>query len=120
MKLIPIGDNLLVQPGELDTAVALRKAGLVVPDSLKDKPNNGVVISVGEGRVTESGQIRPIPAKAGDKILYTKYGGTPFDFKGVQLLLISTDDVLCKYESEVGDEIDDDPIPDSGEGVLGA
>lgn len=88
--LVPIGENILIQVGELDTAIALKKAGLIVPDMQKDKPNNGIILSVGE-KVTSL-------LKTGQKILFTKYGGTPFSFEGQDLLILSQDDVICFYE----------------------
>ena len=90
MKLLPFGDNLVIQVGEHETAVALGKFGLVLADTARDKPNNGTVIAIGH--------TCKVPVKIGDKILFTKYGGTPFDFEGVTLLVISGEDAICGYE----------------------
>jgi chaperonin GroES len=89
-KLVPVRENILVQVGELDTAAQLRAIGLTVPDIQKDKPNNGTILSVGD-KVTSL-------LKAGQKILFTKYGGTSFNFEGQDLLILSQDDVICFYQ----------------------
>lgn len=98
MELFPIGDNVIIQAGESETAIALSRVGLVLAETARDKPNNGTIIAVGQGRMNENGQIRPIQLGVGDQVLFTKYGGTEFEFEGAKLLVVSVDDILCKYE----------------------
>jgi len=101
MKLIPVGDNLIIKPDTDDLTLKANKAGLILADTLtKDKPNIGTVIAVGEGRLMESGQKRPIPVIAGDKIIFTQFGGNNFEWQGEAFILLSVDDVLAFYKED--------------------
>ena len=87
----PLHDRLLVErlPEETKTA-----GGLFIPDTAKEKPQQGRVISVGSGRVTEDGKTIQLEVKAGDKVLFSKYSGTELKLDGREFLMIREDDVL--------------------------
>lgn len=91
MKIRPLQDRILVQP-ILETEV--RKGGIIIPDSAKEKPIEGKVKAIGEGKLNESGnRIKP-ELKVGDKVLYGKYAGTEIKVDGEEYLLMREDDVL--------------------------
>jgi chaperonin GroES len=87
----PLHDRLLVQrlPEEEKTA-----GGLFIPDTAKEKPQQGKVIAVGSGRITEDGKTLPLEVKSGDKVLFSKYSGTELKLDGKEYLMIREDDVL--------------------------
>ena len=97
MKLKPLGDRLIVKPIEEEETTA---SGIVLPDTAKEKPQRGEVIAVGDGRYDEDGEKRiPLDVQAGDKVLYSKYGGTEIKVEGEDLLVLRESDVLAKIES---------------------
>ncbi len=97
MKLKPLGDRLIVRALEEETTTA---SGIVLPDTAKEKPQRGEVIAVGDGRYDEDGEKRiPLDVQAGDKVLYSKYGGTEIKVEGEDLLVLRESDVLAKIES---------------------
>jgi chaperonin GroES len=97
MKLKPLGDRLIVRAIEEETTTA---SGIVLPDTAKEKPQRGEVVAVGEGRYDEDGEKRiPLDVKAGDTVLYSKYGGTEIVVEGEDLLVMRESDVLAKIES---------------------
>ena len=97
MKLKPLGDRLIVKAIEEEETTA---SGIVLPDTAKEKPQRGEVIAVGEGRYDEDGEKRiPLDVQAGDKVLYSKYGGTEIKVEGEDLLVLRESDVLAKIES---------------------
>jgi len=91
MKVQPLGDRILVKPGESEEKT---KSGIVLPDTAKEKPQEGEVIAVGTGRYEEGKKI-PIEVKVGDKIIYSKYGGTEVKIDGVEHLILRESDVLA-------------------------
>ncbi len=95
-KLRPLGDRVVVQPtpGEETT-----KSGIVIPDTAKEKPQEGTILAVGPGRVLDDGKREQMDLKQGDKVLYAKYGGTEFKLEGEDLLIISHKDILAVVES---------------------
>src|ERR1700689_762984 len=94
MKLHPLEDRIVVRPGESEETTA---SGLVIPDTAKEKPQQGEVIAVGPGRRAENtGELVPVDVAAGDKVVYSKYGGTEFTVEGEELLILSARDVLAK------------------------
>jgi chaperonin GroES len=98
MKLKPLGDRLIVKAIEEEETTA---SGIVLPDTAKEKPQRGEVIAAGDGRYDEDGEKRiPLDVKAGDKVLYSKYGGTEIKVDGEDLLVLRESDVLAKIESE--------------------
>ena len=95
MKIRPLQDRILVQP-ILEKEV--RKGGIIIPDSAKEKPIEGRVKAVGEGKVGEDGKRVKPDVKVGDKVLYSKYGGTELKLDGEDLLLMREDDILAVVE----------------------
>jgi len=94
MKLHPLDDRIVVRPGESEETTA---SGLVIPDTAKEKPQQGEVIAVGPGRRSEdTGEIIPMDVKVGDTVVYSKYGGTEITVEGEDLLILSSRDVLAK------------------------
>jgi chaperonin GroES len=91
MKIRPLQDRILVK--RLDEEEK-SKGGIIIPDSAKEKPQEGKVIAVGNGRVGEDGITRPLDVKKGDKVLFSKYGGTEVDLDGVEHLISREDDIL--------------------------
>lgn len=89
----PLGDRLLVKPVKAEEKT---KSGLVLPDTAKERPQEGEVVAVGPGRLTEEGKRFVMEVKAGDRVLYAKYGGTELKEDGTELLLLSERDVLAK------------------------
>jgi len=91
-KLIPLGDRLLVERLEAESKTA---GGIVLPDAAKEKPIQGKVIAVGEGRRNDSGEVVSMQVKAGDRILFGKYAGTEVKVDGEEYLIMKEDDVLA-------------------------
>ena len=97
MNLQPLDDRIVVKPGESEETTA---SGLVIPDTAKEKPQQGEVIAVGPGKRSEqTGEIIPIGVSVGDTVLYSKYGGTEIKIDGEDLLVLRESDVLAKVES---------------------
>lgn len=90
-KFRPLQDRVLVRrlDGEEKTS-----GGIIIPDTAKEKPQQGEVVSVGSGRVSEEGKVRPLDLKAGDKILFGKYSGTEVKVDGEEYLIMREEDVL--------------------------
>lgn len=92
VNIQPLEDKILVQIHEAEEVTA---AGLVVPESAKEKPQEGTVLAVGPGRVDDKGNRIPMDVKEGDKVIYSKYGGTEISRDGVDYLILSARDVLA-------------------------
>jgi chaperonin GroES len=91
VKITPLGDRVLVKPTDkADT----RKSGIIIPDTAKEKPQEGKVISVGQGKTTDEGKVLAMNVKVGDTILYGKYSGTEIKLDDQDHLIISQDDIL--------------------------
>ena len=95
-KFIPLGDRIIVKATEEETTTA---SGLVLPDSAKEKPQEGEVIAIGSGRVTDDGKTIPMEVKVGDKIVYSKYSGTEYKDNDQEYLILRESDVLIKLSS---------------------
>lgn len=91
MKLKPLGDRVIVKPSESEEKT---KSGIVLPDIAKEKPQEGKVVAVGSGRYEEGKRI-PLEVKEGDKIIYSKYGGTEVKVEGEEYLILSERDILA-------------------------
>ncbi|MDQ1464389.1 MAG: chaperonin GroES [Actinomycetota bacterium] len=87
----PLEDRIVVQAVEAETTTA---SGLVIPDTAKEKPQEGIVLAIGPGRF-EDGQRVPLDVKEGDRVLYSKYGGTEVKYNGEEYLVLSARDVLA-------------------------
>jgi chaperonin GroES len=97
MNLKPLDDRIVVKPNEAETQTA---SGLVIPDTAKEKPQQGEVLAVGPGKRAEStGEIIPLDIKVGDTVLYSKYGGTEITVGGDDVLVLNGRDVLAIVES---------------------
>jgi chaperonin GroES len=95
-KLRPLGDRVVVQPSAREE---MTKSGIVIPDTAKEKPQEGTIIAAGPGRILDDGKREPMDVKAGDKVLYAKYAGTEFKIEGEDLLIVSQKDILAIVES---------------------
>ncbi len=91
MNLKPLGDRVIVEPSEGESKTP---SGIVLPDSAKEKPQEGKIIAVGSGRV-EDGKKIALEVKVGDKVIYSKYGGTEIKTNGVDYLILRESDVLA-------------------------
>ncbi|MEZ4546878.1 MAG: co-chaperone GroES [Thermodesulfobacteriota bacterium] len=92
MKVRPLHDKVLIQ--RLDSEETT-KGGIIIPDSAKEKPQEGKVVAVGNGRFLEDGSIKPLEVKKGDKILFSKYGGTEISIDGESYLILSEEEILA-------------------------
>jgi len=92
MKVRPLYDLLLVKRVEEETAT---KGGILIPDTAKEKPQQGRVIAAGGGKVMEDGRVRAMAVSKGDRVLFTRFAGTEFQVDGEQHLIIREDDVLA-------------------------
>ena len=88
----PLEDRILVRPEEGEETTA---SGIVIPDTAKEKPQEGMVLAVGEGKRSDTGDLIPMDVKEGDKVIYSKYGGTEIKVDGEELLILSARDVLA-------------------------
>lgn len=95
MKLKPLGDRVVVRPLTVEQTT---KSGIVLPDTAKEKPQQGEVIAAGAGRVKEDGERVPMDVKVGDKVLFAKYAGTEFKLDNEELLILSEKDILAIVE----------------------
>ena len=95
-KLRPLGDRVVIQPTPREE---MTKSGIVLPDTAKEKPQEGKVLSAGPGRLTDEGKREPMDVKEGDTVLYAKYAGTEFKIEGDELLIVSQKDILAIVES---------------------
>ncbi len=91
-SLIPLGDRVVVPREESEQRTA---GGILLPDSAKDKPARGTVVSVGEGRFDDKGQRHALQVKPGDRVVFTSYAGEPFKVGDDELLLMREDDILA-------------------------
>jgi chaperonin GroES len=93
MEIKPLGDRVVVKPLEAENKT---KGGIVLPDTAKEKPQEGKVVAVGKGRVLENGTVQPPEVKVGDKVLYGKYSGNEITTKdGEELLIMREEDILA-------------------------
>ena len=91
----PLEDRILIQPLEAETTTA---SGLYIPDTAKEKPQEGKVIAVGPGRVDDSGKRIPLDVAEGDVVIFSKYGGTEVKYDGQEYLILSARDILAIVE----------------------
>jgi chaperonin GroES len=95
MKMRPLHDRLLVKRLEGE---AKSKGGIIIPDTAKEKPQEGKVIAAGNGRVTDAGKVVPLEVKKGDRVLFGKYSGSEVTIEGEEHLIIREEDVLAILE----------------------
>jgi chaperonin GroES len=91
-KLTPLGDRVVVKPLGREEVT---KSGIVLPDTIKEKPQRGTIIAVGQGRRDDDGKRVPLDVKAGDEVLFAKYAGTEFKLDEQDLLILSEKDILA-------------------------
>jgi len=92
-KIEPLGDRVVIKPIPKEE---VSKGGIVLPDTAKEKPQEGKIIAVGPGRLTEDGNRIAMEVKKGDKVLYSKYAGTEFKLDGEELIIMREGDILAK------------------------
>ncbi len=97
MKLRPLGDRIVVKPLEAEEKT---KGGIILPDTAKEKPQEGKVVAVGKGKLDESGKAMPMEVKVGDKILYGKYAGNEVTIDEEDYMILREDDVLAVVETK--------------------
>ena len=95
-QLKPLGDRLDIRPTPREE---MTKSGIVLPDTAKEKPQEGKIIAAGPGRLTDEGKREPMDVKEGDIVLYAKYAGTEFKIEGEELLIVSQKDILAIVEA---------------------
>ena len=95
MKIRPLQDRIIVRRLEEEET---SKGGIIIPDTAKEKPSEGVIIAVGKGKVTEDGKKLPLDVKKKDRILFGKYSGTDIKIEGEKYLIMREDDVLGVIE----------------------
>ena len=89
----PLADRVVVKPIERET---VSKGGIVLPDTVKEKPQEGKVIAVGEGKLSDDGKRLPMDVKVGDIVIYSKYGGTEIKIDEEELMILRESDILAK------------------------
>jgi chaperonin GroES len=92
VSIKPLEDRIVVKQVEAETTTA---SGLVIPDTAKEKPQEGDVVAVGPGRIDDNGNRVPLDIAVGDKVIYSKYGGTEVKYDGEDLLVLSARDILA-------------------------
>jgi chaperonin GroES len=95
MSVKPLGDRVLVQPVEENE---VKKGGIIIPDTAKEKPQEGKIIALGTGKRDEDGKLVPFTVKKGDRVLISKYGGTEIKIDGKDYLIMREDDILGVIE----------------------
>jgi len=93
VKLRPLADRVVVKPIEREEVT---KGGIVLPDTVKEKPQEGEVIAVGPGRLSDDGKLIAMDVKVGDRIIYSKYGGTEITIDDEELMILRESDILAK------------------------
>ena len=96
MKIRPLGDRIVIKRTQNEEKT---KGGIIIPDSAKEKPVEGLVIAVGAGKILKSGKVHPLDVKEGDRVLFGKYSGTEVKLDGEEHVLLREDDLLGVLES---------------------
>jgi chaperonin GroES len=95
MNLTPLHDRVIVKPAP---AEEVTKGGLIIPDTVKEKPQRGEVVAIGNGKVAEDGKLTPLSVKVGDNVLYGKYSGTEISVDGTDYLIMRESDIFAIYQ----------------------
>ena len=93
LNIKPLADRVLIQPLEAETKTA---SGIIIPDTAKEKPQEGTIVAVGPGRMTDDGNRVPMELETGDTVVYSKYAGTEYKQDDVEYLILREDDILFK------------------------
>lgn len=96
MNIRPLHDRVLVRRMEEET---MSSGGIVLPGSAAEKPNQGVILATGKGKILESGEVRPMDVKSGDKVLFGQYAGTAVKVDGEELLMMREEDIMGVVEA---------------------
>ena len=94
-KLVPLGERLVIKPVQQEEVLA---SGLVIPDTAKEKPQQGEVLAAGPGRLDDNGKRVPMDVKVGDRVLYARYAGQEIKIDRDEFIVLAEKDVLCKVE----------------------
>ena len=94
MALVPLGDRILVKRSDNDEQTT--SGGIIIPDTAKEKPQEGEVVAVGNGRLLDNGERQPVDVAVGDSVLFAKYGGTEVTYDNIEYLILREDDILAK------------------------
>ncbi len=94
MALVPLGDRILVKRSNNDEQTTT--GGIIIPDTAKEKPQEGEVVAVGNGRILDNGERQPVDVAVGDLVLFAKYGGTEVTYDNIEYLILREDDILAK------------------------
>jgi len=97
MKVKPLRDRVLVKRIEEEEKT---ESGIIIPDTAKERPQTGIVVAVGQGKVLKDGKVMPLDVKVGDKVVFPKYAGTDIKIKGEEHLIMSEDEILGVVEKE--------------------
>ena len=92
LNIKPLGDRILVEPVEEKET---KKGGIIIPDTAKEKPQEGIIIALGTGKTNDDGKKIPFEVKKGDRVLVSKYGGTEIKIDGKEYKILSSDDILA-------------------------
>jgi len=95
LKVKPLGDRVLVEPAE---EKEVKKGGIIIPDSAKEKPMEGIVVALGTGKTDDDGKKVAFEVKKGDRVLISKYGGTEIKIDGKEMKILNSDDILAVIE----------------------
>ena len=95
MKIKPLRDKVLIKVEEEEEKTA---GGIYLPDTAKEKPQRGIVVAVGDGKLTDEGKVIPISVKVGDKVIFSKYAGTEIKLNGEKHVILSADDIYAVIE----------------------
>lgn len=95
MKIRPLHDRVVVKRWEEEVT----SAGIVIPDTAKEKPSKGEVVAVGNGKLLDNGQLKPLDIQEGDKVLFGKYAGTEVKIDGTEYLILNEDDIMGVIEA---------------------
>jgi len=96
-KIRPLGDRVVIEPLEAEEKT---KGGIILPDTAKEKPQEGKVVAVGKGKMNDKGELVPLEVKVGDKVLYGKYAGTEVTVDDKQYIILREDDILAIVEEK--------------------
>ena len=94
MALVPLGDRILVERSDNDEQTT--SGGIIIPDTAKEKPQEGKVVAIGNGRLLDSGERQAVDVEVGDLVLFAKYGGTEVTYDNIEYLILREDDILAK------------------------
>ena len=95
LNIKPLGDRLLVEPIE---EKEVKKGGIIIPDSAKEKPQEGIIVALGTGKTDDNGKKVPFEVKKGDRVLVSKYGGTEIKLDGKEYKILNSEDILAVIE----------------------